>query len=199
MHTLKAAILTAALVVAAPTALSAQQDSRPLGVAQAASSAIMEALLADVEQVEQKMIALAEAIPQEAYDWRPGAGVRSVGEVMRHVAADNWFLPTFVDVAAPASTGITASSYPSVQAYEARELDQAATIAELRVSFEHLKRVMREVDESELAGTVTLFGMEMTGLRLWVLTVTHLHEHLGQSIAYARSNGVVPPWSRASE
>jgi hypothetical protein len=42
---------------------------------------------------------------------------------------------------------------------------------------------------------LSVFGSSMTGLDLWVLTTTHLHEHLGQLIAYARSNGVVPPWS----
>jgi len=31
---------------------------------------------------------------------------------------------------------------------------------------------------------------------MWIGATTHLHEHLGQLIAYARSNGVVPPWSR---
>src|SRR5690606_42084896 len=63
-------------------------------------------------------------------------------------------------------------------------------------SFVHLRAAMEGTDEAFLGRTVDLFGNQMSGLDLWVMTTTHLHEHLGQSIAYARSNGVVPPWSQ---
>lgn len=193
MRTLKAASLIGALAIAAPAyAQTHTQHDAALG----ASPAIVQALIDDVEQVEQKLIGLAEAIPETSWAWRPGEGVRSVGQVMLHVAADNYFIPAFTGADAPASTGITGTSYPSVQAFEGRQLDKAATIAELRASFAHLKGVMRAVDDAALGANLDVFGMQMTGLRLWVMATTHLHEHLGQSIAYARSNGVVPPWSR---
>lgn len=168
-------------------------------VAGAVAPVVMAALIVDVEQAEEKLVGLAEAIPEEDYGWRPAAGVRSIGEVMRHVAADNYLLPAFVDVAPPAATGISGTDYATVQAYEARQLDKATTVRELSASFAHLKDAMRGVDDEALADVVTFFGTEMSGLELWVLTTTHLHEHLGQSIAYARGNGVVPPWSRPAE
>jgi uncharacterized damage-inducible protein DinB len=153
--------------------------SRPMAAQM--SNAAMQDLLADVAQVERKLVGLANEMPAATYDWRPMEGVRSVGEVFLHVAADNYLLPTFDGIAAPASTGVT-SDYATAQAFEQRALSRDEIIAALQVSFGHLK--------------VRLFGRTMTGQALWILAVTHLHEHLGQAIAYARSNEVVPPWSR---
>lgn len=193
MQTMKVAALAVAVVVTIPACAQ-----NPRAGQAAAPPAVMAALIADVEQLEEKMIGLAEAMPESSYGWRPAEGVRSVGEVVLHVAADNYLIPAFTGAQPPASTGIVASNYQTVQAYEARQLDKAASIAEMRASFEHLKRVMSGVTESALATELEFFGNRMTGVELWVLTTTHLHEHLGQNIAYARSNGVVPPWSRGS-
>lgn len=164
--------------------------------ADAQRPAAMSALLRDIAGVEEKLLSLAEAIPEDSYGWRPGDGVRSVGEVLIHVAADNWFLPAAVGVAAPEATGIKANDYPSVQAYEARSMSKAEALSAVRESFAHLRTAMEAADDAQLARTLNLFGSEMTGVDLWVVTTTHLHEHLGQLIAYARSNGVVPPWSQ---
>lgn len=203
MNRIRGAVLLGSLALALPAQVEAQSSTGHAAAAGHASAAghvaapaIMEALVMDIEQAEAKLLALAEAMPESTWNWRPAEGVRSVGEVILHIAADNYFIPAFTGVAAPAETGIVATSYPSVQAFEARELGKAEAIAEMRVSFEHLKRAMRGVDDAALGARLEVFGMEMSGLGLWVLTVTHLHEHLGQNIAYARSNGVVPPWSR---
>jgi uncharacterized damage-inducible protein DinB len=177
-------------VVIAPAAAHSQETP------DATRPAAMSALLRDVASVEEKLLALGDAIPEDKYGWRPADGVRSVGEVMMHVAADNWFLPTAAGVAAPDATGILAGDYPSVQAYEARTMSKAEAVQTLRESFAHLRAAMEQADDAFLAQKVTLFGSEMTGVDLWVATTTHLHEHLGQMIAYARSNDIVPPWSR---
>lgn len=179
--------------VAMPVAAQVQPAPAPT---EAARPAVMTSLLRDVASVEEKLLALAEAIPEEQHAWRPAEGVRSVSEVLVHVAADNWFLPIAAGVAAPEATGIEADNYPSVQAYEARAMSKAEAMQSLRDSFAHLRAAMEKADETFLASTVNLFGSEMSGTDLWVVTTTHVHEHLGQMIAYARSNGVVPPWSR---
>ncbi|MGH7447538.1 MAG: DinB family protein [Longimicrobiales bacterium] len=184
--------LAAALIMPA-TPIHSQT---PVSAASAAPPAVVDALLRDIAQLEEKLLGLADAIPERSYGWRPGEGVRSVSEVMIHVAADNWFLPTIAGVAAPEATGIKGGDYPSVQAYEARSMSKAEALQALRDSFAHLRAAMEATDDAFLARTLNIFGMEMTGLDLWVMTATHLHEHLGQSIAYARSNGIVPPWSR---
>src|SRR5690606_2997176 len=69
--------------------------------ADASRPATMSALLSDIARVEEKLVSLGEAIPEDRYGWRPADGVRSVSEVMIHIAADNWFLPTAAGVAAP--------------------------------------------------------------------------------------------------
>ncbi len=160
-----------------------------------AQHSLMADLMSDVAEVEEKLLGLANAMPADKYDWRPGEGVRSVGEVFQHVAADNYLLAApFLDV--PAWTEMDASDYGTVQAFERRDIPRAQIIDELTQSFAHLKNAMEMMTDARLRESVSLFGRTWTAQSLWVLTVTHIHEHLGQSIAYARTNGVVPPWSR---
>jgi hypothetical protein len=89
-----------------------------------AQPAVISSLLRDIDQLEQKLIGLAEAMPPAAMEWRPAEGVRSMNEVLMHVAADNYFLPTAAGVDAPAGTGIRANDYPTVQAYETPASDE---------------------------------------------------------------------------
>ncbi len=152
-------------------------------------------LKADLAEVEEKIVGLANAMSAEQYGWRPGEGVRSVSEVFQHVAADNFLLAApFMEP--PQWTGIDPSDYGTVQAFESREIDRAQVIDELQQSFAHIKSALETLTDAKLAESLSLFGQTWTGHRLWILTVGHMHEHLGQSIAYARMNGVVPPWSR---
>ena len=164
--------------------------------AAAQSSTIVADLVADVTDTEKKFLALANAIPADKWDWRPGAGVRSVGEVFKHVAADNYLIPAGLGYAADASTGIKGDDYKTAVAFEARKMDKAQTVAELEKSFAHLKKSMQATQAAKLGDQVKLFGMPFTMQRAWVLGTTHLHEHLGQLIAYARTNNVKPPWSQ---
>lgn len=147
----------------------------------------------DISVVKKKLMGLAEAMAADAYDWRPGEGVRSVRETLLHVAADNYFIPMALDRAPPADVAI--SDYASTKAFEMQELDPDQVMAELDRSFTHLRRILGETEAGSAADPVNLFGQPSTVQKTWILTTTHLHEHLGQMIAYARANGVVPPWS----
>jgi len=180
-----APVLTAAIVALALCSHAPAQ----------AQSSLMNDLMSDVAEVQQKLLGLANAMSAQQYDWRPGEGVRSVGEVFQHVTADN-FLLTSPYIPLPAWTAMDAAKYGTVQAFERRDIDRAQIIQELEQSFAHVKRAMETMTDAGLADSVNLFGQTWTAQRLWILTVVHLHEHLGQSIAYARTNGVVPPWSR---
>lgn len=142
------------------------------------------------------MINLAKAIPESSYEWRAGHGSRSVTEVLLHVASDNYFLPIAMGKEAPASTGITAN-VASVEAFEKQKLGKDATIAALQASFQHLHQALAATTtDANLNETIKFFGQDWTRLRATLLTVTHLHEHLGQLIAYARANHITPPWSK---
>jgi uncharacterized damage-inducible protein DinB len=158
-----------------------------------AREGVMGDLLKDVADLETKVLDLAKAMPDSAFSWRPMPGVRSTAEVFQHVAADNYFMPALMEIPAPKETGIT-SDYQTAAAWEKRPMDRSAVIAELQKSFAFLRASMTDASDAQLAKT---YGRrKTTGRALWVSTVTHLHEHLGQLIAYARTNKVAPPWSK---
>lgn len=155
--------------------------------------------LASLERViasaHEKFTALAGAIPEDDLTWRPMEGVRSVEEVFIHVAADNWFVPALMGWEAPAETGVT-SDQGTFRTYQEREMSRDEMLAALDASFVFLRESMSE-SASDLGREVVL-GTPTTVGDVWVRAIVHLHEHLGQSIAYARSNEVVPPWSLPS-
>lgn len=157
---------------------------------------LMGDLLGDIGDVESKVVGLAKAMPEASYAWRPMPGVRSVGEVLVHVAADNYFMPAAVGITAPASTGISGTDYKTAAAYENKTRTRAEIIAEVEQSFAFLKKAMADTPDAKLDGAIKVFGRDSSLRSTWVMTTTHLHEHLGQLIAYARSNKVTPPWSK---
>jgi uncharacterized damage-inducible protein DinB len=152
-------------------------------------------LLKDISGVEEKVMALAKAMPDSAYAWRPGPGVRSTGEVFQHVAADNYFMPALMGKTTPKEIGIT-KEYKTAEAWEKKKMDRAAVMTELTKSFEFLKSSLTSTTAAQLDAPLDVFGQKSTTRGLWISTATHLHEHLGQLIAYARTNKVTPPWSK---
>lgn len=176
-----------------PASLRAQQPTT--AAPQSNAPAVTQALLRDIGGVERKLVALGEAIPEDKFGWRPGEGVRSVSEVLMHVAADNYFMPVAAGLTAPTGTGITAD-YATAAAWEKQAVTKAQAVQHVRDSFAYLRTSMGGTDQAFLDKTISAFGGRGNGLSWWVMTATHLHEHLGQLIAYARSNNVVPPWSR---
>lgn len=160
-----------------------------------AQSGFMGVMHRDLNDLQKKLVDLAKAIPESAYGWRPSPGVRSVGEVFQHIAADNYILPVYMGTPAPSATGITAE-YGTAVAYETRRgLTKAQIVAELEASFVHLHQAINVTTDANLAQNINWFGTQTTRLQSMTGTVGHLHEHLGQLIAYARSNNVKPPWS----
>ncbi|MGH7700715.1 MAG: DinB family protein [Gemmatimonadales bacterium] len=143
-------------------------------------------MLAQLDDAATKLAQLAEAIPQEKYAWRPAEGVRSVSQVFVHVASANFFFPTLV--------GVPATSRPPRDA-EQSVTDKAQVVDWLKRSFDHARAAIRGMSEADLDKPVDMFGRPSTYRYVLLTMVSHAHEHLGQSIAYARGNGVVPPWS----
>lgn len=161
----------------------------------ASAQGLMGEMHSDVNDVQKKLIDLAKAMPEPAYAWRP-SGARSVGEVLLHVAADNYLIPVAMGKPAPAATGISGTDYKTVETYEKRKLTKDQIIAELDASFKHLHEAMGLTTDTNLNEKIKFFGQDWSRQKAMLATVTHLHEHLGQMIAYARSNNVAPPWSR---
>jgi uncharacterized damage-inducible protein DinB len=155
--------------------------------AAAPASGYRAEFLNEMKYFEARFTQLAEAIPAEKFTWRPGAGVRSVSEVLLHVAGANQGLPRMAGIQPPA--GFTG------QGYEQSTTDKAKVIAEVKKSFEHIRSAASQMKDADADKPMKVFGMDMTGRSFSFFMARHLGEHLGQLIAYARVNGVVPPWS----
>ena len=177
----------ALLSLAGCEAPPASEGARP------AADLRIEDLMRTVRTAHDKFTSLAEAMPESSLSWQPMEGVRSVSEVYIHIAADNYFVPTLMGIAAPAETGIT-DDVMTFRAYQERSMSHGEMVEALDASFAFLLGAM-DLTAGDLDREVTL-GTPTTVGDVWLRAVTHLHEHLGQSIAYARSNRVVPPWSR---
>jgi len=140
-----------------------------------------------VKDAEDKLTQLAEATPEAKYAWRPSKGVRSTGEVFMHVVTANYGIPAAMGVTPPAAfTGMD---------YEKSLTKKADIQKALKESFTHMENALANASDADMEKEIELFGMKMTERRAYMLLLAHAHEHLGQSIAYARSNGIVPPWT----
>ena len=166
--------------------------SLPAGGAEPASgpAGFRAEFIAEVDSVGKKLTDLAGAMPEEKFGWRPAPGIRSVSEVYVHVAGGNYLLPSFMGVKVP--EGISRDMEKTVT-------EKAKVIETLRKSLDHVKSAAASLSDADLDKRVKFFGREMTQRALLVVTLNHMHEHLGQSIAYARVNGVAPPWSEGAE
>lgn len=155
--------------------------------AAAALKGVRGDMLAQLDDAASKLEQLAGAIPEDKLSWRPGTGVRSVGEVLMHVTGANYYVPSFAGVKAPADA-------PQGENVASR----AEAIAQMKRSFDHVRAAIRNLKDADLDKPATMFGQQTNYRNVFLTTVTHAHEHLGQLIAYARSNGVTPPWSRSA-
>jgi uncharacterized damage-inducible protein DinB len=137
--------------------------------------------------VSRQLIALAEAIPTEKYSWRPAPGVRSTSEVFMHIALANFWLLSITGPPMPsevksASMEKTITAKPDVLAWLKRSLDAVKT-AHAGISPGDLQRKVKVANRDATVG-----GM-------YLRMIVHANEHMGQLVAYARMNGIVPPWS----
>jgi uncharacterized damage-inducible protein DinB len=155
--------------------------------ATAKPSALQSEMLVWFQDAEDKLTQLAEATPEAKYSWSPGKGVRSTGDVFMHVAAANYGIPSFWGVKPP--EGFDFMNYEKSLTKKA-DIQQA-----LKASFAHMKQNFMAMPEADLDKPAEFFGMKTTVRGGYLLLLSHAHEHLGQSIAYARTNGIVPPWT----
>jgi uncharacterized damage-inducible protein DinB len=141
----------------------------------------------DLQDMKKKFVDLAKAVPAEKYSWRPGEGVRSIGEVYMHITAANHNIPTMMG--APKQAEFMAKDFQS------SITDKDQIVAKLGESFDYAISVVQGMTNADFAKPQKALGPDANSGDVIYLLVTHTHEHLGQSIAYARVNGVVPPWT----
>jgi len=142
---------------------------------------------------EQKVIALAKAVPEEKYSWRPAAGVRSFGEVFVHIASANQLLTKLAT--SKLSNDELRKAIEQQSAIEKQAVSKERILQMLAESFAAVRKTLESERPATLARDADFFGTATTRRGVYVVLDVHIGEHLGQAIAYARMNGVTPPWS----
>lgn len=147
-------------------------------------------VLAELSGIEKKVEDLAGAMPAESYSWRPMEGVRSVGEVYTHIAGSNYLFMSFLGVKSPDRPKPNENPGPAAK---------EEAIKMLKPSFDLFRTTVLKLADADLDKPTTMFGSPATYRSVLMAQLGHLSEHLGQSIAYARMNHVVPPWTAAEQ
>ena len=175
-------LLATAAPVQRPQPVSASEDKTPPSYDMKAQA------LFDLQDLHKKMVALANAIPAEKYTWRPEAGTRSISELFLHVSAANHNV-----------VGLMASTTPEpafrADGFETSTTDKAKIIQQLDQSFAYAEASVQAMTNAEFARPEKKLGPDANSGDVVYILVTHNHEHFGQSIAYARMNGITPPWT----
>lgn len=151
-------------------------------------AAFRTSLLKSFDDASGKILALADAIPEATYGWRPMEGVSSVRGVLVHVTETNLSLGGRLGGTPPA--GLDRSTVG------ASMKTKAEALAVTKQGMDYIRGVLAAVPAADLMPEVNVFGSKAPKLRVALLPVDHAHEHLGQLIAYARMNHIVPPWSK---
>ena len=165
------------------------EEVMPDVTAQESAAGELASFIADLDAMREKFIALAEAFPEDTYTWRPMDGVRSVSEVLMLIASEGYGF-------APTALGGTAAMSREESGELSTVTDKAQVIDHLTKGFAHAKMELEAIDPATLLGVRTVFGQERSTVDLVLFVAGDMHEHLGQLIAYARTNQIVPPWSQ---
>ncbi len=154
----------------------------------AQNSTFHNAFLSGYDSATDKVMQLADAFSQDQYSWRPAEGVRSVSEAMMHVASANFFFASMLGAKTPEGVNPSELEKKVTSKEEAKKM--------LKMSIKLARKAVESTSAEALEEEIDLFGSKAPRMRLVILIGEHANEHLGQLIAYARTSGVVPPWSK---
>ena len=140
------------------------------------------------EASAQKLVALARAMPAGSYSWQPMEGVASVARAYMHIARYNYMYPH-------QNLGIAPPDGMEYRTLEEAVTEKDEVVEILAASMDHVRGAVKGMSDADLAAPVELYGRQVASWAVLLQLITHMNEHLGQEIAYARMNGVVPPWS----
>jgi DinB superfamily len=143
--------------------------------------------LADLQGVQKKFVDLANALPADKLTWRPSADSRSFAEVFLHVAGERYGILGLMGVAPPAGF--------DGKTFEKSTTDRARIIEELNKSWEFTQKAISGMTNADFAKLLPKLGPQANAGDVVYILVADAHEHLGQSVAYARENNIVPPWT----
>ena len=177
-----------AVVLVLATGATASAQSTPPGTDNTAPSYDMKAqALQDLGIVQQKMVALANAVPADKLTWRPSPDSRSFAEVFLHVAGERYQILGLGGAVPPADF--------NGKTYEKSTTDKAQIVAELNKTWDFAQKTINGMSNADFAKLLPKLGPQANAGDVVYILVADAHEHLGQLVAYARVNDIVPPWT----
>ena len=143
--------------------------------------------LVDLQGVQKKFVDLANALPADKLTWRPSSDSRSFAEVFLHVSGERYQILALGGTEPPAGF--------DGKTYEKSTTDRAKIVEELNKSWEFTQKTINGMTNADFAKLLPKLGPQANAGDVIYILVADAHEHLGQVVAYARENGIVPPWT----
>lgn len=182
MSLLKVLLFASAVLIISVKVQSAEKSISP-------DKGFRAEIIKELNEAEEKVTALANDIPESKYSWRPEEGVRSVSEVINHVAGANYFFLTFTGAKLPEGMKLD----PEM---EKKITDKEKILEFVKKAYAFARDEINSMSDADLSKEVDFFGGKISTRHLLIKLAGHSHEHLGQLIAYARMNGITPSWSK---
>lgn len=179
-------LLCALTLMPGPALAQAGQAAAPA----AAPAGFKAEFFVQFDDAATKLTRLAEAMPAESYTWRPMEGVRSVSEVYMHVASGSYGFARSLGTPPPA--GLNMREFAALT-------DKAKVLESMKASFEHLRTAVMNIPDADMEKQIPFRGRQAPIREVLLAVAVHMHEHLGQSIAYSRMNKITPPWTAERE
>jgi uncharacterized damage-inducible protein DinB len=143
--------------------------------------------LLDLGVVQKRIVDLANAVPADKFAWRPAADTRSFAEVFLHVAGERYQILALMGAEKPASF--------EAKKFEEQTTDKARIVDELNQTWDFTQKTINGMSNADFAKLLPKLGPQANAGDVVYILVADAHEHLGQLVAYARENGIVPPWT----
>jgi uncharacterized damage-inducible protein DinB len=141
----------------------------------------------DLANVQKKFVDLANAVPADKFNWRPTPDSRSFAEVLLHVSGERYGILALMGAEKP--EGFDGKKF------EKSTTDKAQIIAELNKSWSFAQKTINDMSNADFAKAIPKLGPQANAGDVVYILVADAHEHLGQVVAYARENGIIPPWT----
>jgi uncharacterized damage-inducible protein DinB len=184
-------LILSVMSTASTNALAQNQDAAVSADHTAPSYDMKAQSLVDLERVQKKFVDLLDVVPADKLTWRPSPDSRSFAELFLHVAGERYGILALMGAEKPAGF--------NGKTFEKSTTDKAQIAAELNRTWEFAEKTINGMSNADFAKLMPKLGPQANAGDVVYILVADAHEHLGQAIAYARMNGIVPPWTAEAQ
>lgn len=184
-------LILSVMSTASTNALAQNQDAAVSADHTAPSYDMKAQSLVDLERVQKKFVDLLNVVPADKLTWRPSPDSRSFAELFLHVAGERYGILALMGAEKPAGF--------NGKTFEKSTTDKAQIAAELNRTWEFAEKTINGMSNADFAKLMPKLGPQANAGDVVYILVADAHEHLGQAIAYARMNGIVPPWTAEAQ